>query len=506
MQVSKSFSGLNQGGIIYADSSTSILSSAVGTSGQILVSGGTGAPSWSSAITSNIVAAVANASTLNVSSIVTSAPQTANYILGTTGTTVQWIPYSNAAGVLNFTTAGSVKTLASYTDFSGTNSTVRSVAITGGVFSLTLATFSPTLTSTTTPAGTINWDVPVTAFNVQVTNPSDYPSQYIDAATAIAQNSGDIYTTIGNYTTTGPSPTPAGGVSWTQAFNTNGTAYIRSSSSSSVNPATGGSATGTVSFRLQPGGSTYGTTAAFTVTWSTPSQSISLSLLTGQTFLQTYTSTGYTAQISGVSNTSPTYIYSAGNNFGSASGSAANPSTGTFTFAAALNKTTAPTTTTNLVLQSKVYRPAGVGGGGTAYEITFSPTTSVSINATASFYYYSFWVFTASTSVVPTNATIVNGTAYASGVTTLGDQVHTFGAYVNNPSASPQAFWFGVRTSATQPSSFQTGTSPSLLSPVSYVTGSVNLQPTSPPSGYSAEGFSLYGFTLQPGNTYVSIS
>jgi hypothetical protein len=45
-----------------------------------------------------------------------------------------------------------------------------------------------------------------------------------------------------------------------------------------------------------------------------------------------------------------------------------------------------------------------------------------------------------------------------------------------------------------------------LLSPASYSTASLSLQPTSPPSGYSAEGFSLYGIVLQPGNTYVSIS
>lgn len=508
VQVSKSFSGLTPWGVIYADSGTSILSSAAGTSGQIFVSGGASAPTWSSAITSNITAAVANVTTLNVSSIATSATQTANYIMGTTGTKVQWVPWSNAAGVLNFTsnitsTGGAAKNLTSYTDFSGTTSLVRTAAITaGGVFSLTLATFSPTLTATTTPAGTINWDVPVTAFNVQVTNPSDFTSQYIDAVTAIAQNSGDVYATLGGYSAQSKSATPAGGVSWTQAFNTSGSSYIRSSTTN----ASGGTAQGTVTFQSQPGSSVYGTTAQFTVNWNTPAQIVTLNVPTGSTFLQTYPSATFSTQVTGVSNTNPTYTYPGSLN-GTVSGTpSGNPATGTFNFATALNKTNASGTTTQLQVTAKVYRYAGIGSGGAAYEITLGPTSSAIISASVTFTYPSFWIFTSSTSAAPTNATIVSGTAYASGVTTLGDQVRVFSSLVNNPSASPQAFWFGVRTSATQPTSFQTGPSSSLLSPVSYTSGSASLQPTPLPSGQTSEGFSLYGITLQPGNTYVSIS
>jgi len=507
VQVSKSFSGLTQGGVIYADSGTSVASSAAGTSGQIFVSGGASAPTWSSAITSNITAAVANVTTLNVSSIATSATQTANYIMGTTGSNVQWVPWSNAAGVLNFTsnitsTGGAAKNLTSYTDFSGTTSLVRTAAITaGGVFSLTLATFSPTLTSTTTPAGMINWDVPVTAFNVQVTNPPDYPSQYIDAVTAIAQNSGDVYATLGGYAAQSKSATPAGGVSWTQAFNTGGSSYIRSSTTN----ATGGTAQGTVTFQSQPGSSVYGTTAQFTVYWNTPAQGVTLNVPTGATFLQTYPSATFSTSVTGVSNTNPTYTYTGLN--GTVSGTpSGNPATGTFNFLAALNKTNASGTPTQLQVTAKVYRYAGIGSGGAAYEITLGPTNSATISSSVYFTYFSFWIFTSSTSVPPTNTTIVNGTAYASGVTTLGDQVRVFSSLVNNPSASPQAFWFGVRTSATQPTSFQTGPSSSLLSPVSYTSGSASLQPTPLPSGQTVEGFSLYGITLQPGNTYISIS
>ena len=77
---------------------------------------------------------------------------------------------------------------------------------------------------------------------------------------------------------------------------------------------------------------------------------------------------------------------------------------------------------------------------------------------------------------------------------------------MNNPNATPRAFWFMVRSAASQPTTFQTGASSSLLSDVGVTTGTVDLEPDTPPTGYSAETYNLYGITLQPGNTYVSIS
>jgi hypothetical protein len=45
-----------------------------------------------------------------------------------------------------------------------------------------------------------------------------------------------------------------------------------------------------------------------------------------------------------------------------------------------------------------------------------------------------------------------------------------------------------------------------LLSDVAVTTGnSVNLEPDSPPAGYSAVTYTLYGITLQAGSTYLSI-
>jgi len=46
-----------------------------------------------------------------------------------------------------------------------------------------------------------------------------------------------------------------------------------------------------------------------------------------------------------------------------------------------------------------------------------------------------------------------------------------------------------------------------LLSDTNVTTGNtVDLQPTSVPSGYTGENYTLYGITLQPGQTYVRIT
>ena len=125
---------------------------------------------------------------------------------------------------------------------------------------------------------------------------------------------------------------------------------------------------------------------------------------------------------------------------------------------------------------------------------------------TASFTYPSFWIFTAGTGTPPTRAEIVDGDGYDTPtVSQLSDETRDFAGSVENPAAVPQAFWFGVRSSAAQPTRFQTGSSPALLSDVSKVDGSVSLEPDVPPSNYVAEDFNLYGIVLQPGTTYVSI-
>jgi hypothetical protein len=145
-----------------------------------------------------------------------------------------------------------------------------------------------------------------------------------------------------------------------------------------------------------------------------------------------------------------------------------------------------------------------VGVTGTSYSVTLNTTAS----PTASFTYPSFYIFTVGTGTVPGISDIISGSAFASAVTVLGDsQLGIATVEITNPNAYPSAFWFGIRTALTQPTVFKTGTSPSLMNDVVYTNGgTVALQPSSPPTGYTAESYTLYGITLQTGKTYVLIS
>ena len=406
---------------------------------------------------------------------------------------------SGAGGSSNlvFGASGSVRTLTGFTE-NGTTSTVRTAAISGGVLSLTLASFTPTVSAVALASSSLNWDVACTGFTATADNPTDVVDQYISSVASIAQVSGSIATTLSNYSAGSYTNTPAGGVDWSISYTpNNSTSYIRSTSTT----ITGGSASGTITFNYYNGSSftTWGTTASFSVTWATPTHSISLSSLSGSTFLQTYTSVGYTVSGTGIT-TSSNRVYAVTATGGTVSSSTGS---GTFTFTTPIHKDNTGTTRTT-TLSTTLTRPVAVTG--TSYSVTLGPTSTS--NPSASFTYPSYWLWSTSVATVPTRADIINGTGVEAGVTVLGDQVHTLTTQaINNTDANPRAFWFAVRASATQPTTFKTGASAGLLSDVSYTDGStVGLQPDSPPSGYTAENYHLYGFTLQPGITYVSIS
>ena len=221
-----------------------------------------------------------------------------------------------------------------------------------------------------------------------------------------------------------------------------------------------------------------------------------MSNLTGNTFLQTYTSTSYNVSYGGMSNSSNVAhtVTPTGGTVSSSTGS------GTFTFTTPIHKDNTGTSRT-LALSTVFTRPSSVTGTGYTYTNNTSDTS-----LSSSFTYPSFWIFTTSTTSAPARADIINGTGFESAVTTLSNQTKTFAGTVTNNSGGPQAFWFAVRTSASQPTTFKTGASSSLLSDVTPTTSSVGLEPDTPPSGYTAETYNLYGITLQAGDTYVSIS
>lgn len=415
-------------------------------------------------------------------------------VLSTDGAgNVSWVTLTDQTGPLVFTSSGNYRTLTGYQE-NGSTSTVRVAEFFSNKLRLTLATFTPTLSATVTPSS-VNWDVPVTAFNVTVGNPDDIPDQYVSAVRSITATSGSI-SALNTFSAGTQSLTPAPTIDWTQTFTTDADSFIRPVSTT----ITGGTAAASIAFNYYNGSSTVeytGSTASLSITWATPTLGISLASLTGNTFLQSYNSTSYTVAITGMSSTSnySNTVTASGGSISSATGS------GTFTFTDPIHKNN--TATTRTVSVSTVFtRPATVTG--TSYTANLSAATG---SASATFTYPSFWLFTSATSVPPVASDIVSGTSFTGTVTALGNQVKTFAANVTNSGTTPQAFWFAVRSSVSQPTSFKTGPTSSLLSDVSVTTGnSVSLQPTSPPAGYVAEGYTLYGITLQPGTTYVSIS
>lgn len=389
---------------------------------------------------------------------------------------------TNAKTGLQWTKTGDTAIAEEWKDSADEVYTIRTTAITNNKLTLTLATFSPSLSAS---GQSLNWDVPASSFSVSANNPSDFTTRFIAGVSSITQTAGSVTTTLSDYTTTGPSPTPAGGVNWSQTFNTSGSSHIRSTSTT----ITGGSAGATITF-YEDDSSDYGTTASFTTNWQTPNISVSMSNLSGNVFLNPYTSTSYSVSVTGFSNSAnySTTVTPTGGTVSNNSGS------GTFTFTDALHQDNTGGRT--IAVSSDFTRPAGVTG--TEYTVT---DTASDTSLSSSWTFPSLSIFTSSTSVSPTNTDLVDGTGFTNNVTQRGNQSRSLSGTITNSESTPQCFWFGVRSAASQPTTFQTGASQSLLSDVTPTEVTVNLSNT-----YTDEDYDFYGVTLQPGNTYVSIS
>ena len=301
--------------------------------------------------------------------------------------------------------------------------------------------------------------------------------------------------------------------------------------------------------------------------WKNATITVSANNVSGKNFLKTYTSTTYTTSVSNLTNINnavgsvysgdadvpahipntnpPAFVVALGEFNGSYTGpfqsglnqerwpdawltggtlSNTGLGSGTWTFDIPVHKNDHPQNSSgpsvnyrHLYASARFTRPPGIGGsfsgdsagGLNPYKgASYTERTWDSYNSfTASWVYYSFWVFTSSLAAPPTNPDVVDGTDYNTpDVTQLGNQINNLDGFINNPAAEPQAFWFGIRASATQPNFFRTGSSSSLLSDVTVTTSNVNLEPIPlPDANYIAESFTIYGFVLQPGSTYVSI-
>lgn len=398
---------------------------------------------------------------------------------------------------LIWTSTGTQRILTGYVDPNGDSYIVRTSQIVDGSFILNLAGFTPTLAGNILPSPSLNWDVPCTGFNVIVTNPVDFLDRWISSVNRLTQVSGSVTTATSSYTTSGPTPTPAAGLSWTQTFNTNGQAVIRSNSTTIA----GGSASAIIRFNFRststPGETEFtDSTVTATVNWATPTIAINMADMSGNTFLQSYSQTSYSIVVTGIS-TPSNYSLSVTGSGGTASNSTGN---GNLIFSTPIHKNNSGTPL-SVTVTGTFTRPVTVTGN--SYSAVLSATDST---YTAAFTYPSFWLWTNSVNQIPTRTDIVTVSSYAVGVTSLGNQVKNFAATINNSAGVPRVFWFGVRSTATQPTSFQTGASANLLSDTTRTTGTVSLSPDSVPIGYTAESFNLYGIILQPGNTYVSIT
>ncbi len=398
----------------------------------------------------------------------------------------------NKAGI-TWTVSGATdqfRTATNYIDSDLEVYTIREMNFTGDKLRIEVAQFSPTLVAT--GQTNLNFDQKATQFSVSIDNPTDFPTRFINSVSGITQTNAYVGQVLGNYNAGAKSQTPAGGVDWTQtfAFDSASGAAVRDNNTG----LSGGTSSATITF-ADDQGADFGTTASFSTTWKTPNVTISMSNLNGKQFLETYTSTSYTVNQTNMSS-SANFTHTVSGTGGSLSSTTGS---GSLTFTTPIHKDNGGGR--QVAVSTEFRRPPGVAT--TTYAAT-DTASDTSLNA--NFSYPSLWIFTNSTGLAPTRAEVVNGDQFESAVNELGNQTNNFTGTVNNPNATPRAFWFMIRSAASQPTTFQTGASASLLSDVAFVTGTLDLEPDSPPAGYSAETYNLYGITLQPGNTYVSIS
>jgi hypothetical protein len=401
-------------------------------------------------------------------------------VLGATGDMLRWkyvgasdwtnlVALDNLGGGasnLVFTnTSDSVRTLTGYRDTdTGIESVVRTAQFLSNKLVLTLATFEP---SFTVPAQNLNWDTPLTQFTVNVINPPDITDKFVDEVSMLAPLGGSSISALNTFTAGAKTPTPAGGVSWTQVFTADADSYIRSSTSDT----TGGKADGRLSFNYKDGATTapWGSQKDFTVSWKNAEHAITLGSLTGKTFLKSYTSVDYTCSISNLSSASNAKhtLTATGGTLPVVHQSQFNANLSgvseTFTFSTPI--THKDYTGRSLSLSTTFTRPAGVTG--TAYTTSPTPVSkNVVTDITTTFYYPSFVLITPNSVSKPNDSHIVDSgtpTGFKSSVTVLASATKslTLKNY-KNTSGGAQYFWFCVPKSLVFNSQNSTYTHPTL--------------------------------------------
>lgn len=394
---------------------------------------------------------------------------------------------------LYFSTLGDYRILTHYIE-GGVQSVIRKTEFDNNLLKLTLASFTPQISVTGLPGNTLLWDQSCQGFAVSVRNPVDFPKKWISGLGKLVQISGRVSALV-DFTAGAQTPSAAPAVNWVQEFTTTSTNI-----SPAVTGIDGGSASADLVFNQTTNDITtqFDTPVRLEINWATPQTILTIPRLTGATFLQTYTSTTYTVNVSGL-----LYSNTAAINITPTNGSISNQSgSGVFTFNTPVHKDSVFTAYT-LQIHTDFKRPSNVTG--TEYTVF---TESVVVMPQPLFVYPSLIVLTDGTAAPPGIADIVTGAQFVAGVRVLGDSTRTFSGYITNDATNPIAAWFAIRSTAAQPTTFKTGISPTLLNSVGVTSGSsVVLAPyPAAPLDYAPVTYKLYGITLQPGTTYVSIA
>jgi hypothetical protein len=410
------------------------------------------------------------------------------------------------SGYLLFTVVNSTtRRLDNYIE-SGTKYTVRSAQFTNSKLELSLATFSPSFSiNSVSPSTSPNWDQPITSFVVSGQNPSDFTSQWI---------SGVYYFTGAGLTTTGitgfvpsaASPTPAGGVSWSQSWATGAVGKIYSNTLSGATGYFGGTAQISAYFvdNNNTNNPSWVTTTPVTINWQNFTNTINFNLPTIG-FLQTITSVTFTT---GANNISAANVL--GSTITATSGTIVN-STG-FAFTNPIHKD--DYLNRNLTMVTTGRRPAFIANGGTGYTAIY---TGVKNSSAPTVNYYDLLILGGDT--------LLDTDVYGNTTNKLASTVNILNTYtsvsrspftavsnylINNIGNPSKTLYVGVPAASAQPSSFKVATTLA-DTPLSLVMGATivtGLKPTGAALAlYNTVNYNFYTASVTAGYSgYLSIS
>lgn len=424
------------------------------------------------------------------------------------------VTVSGAGSPLIFDAVGDKETLSKF-KVNGVDKTIRSASFNAnGLLEIELATFTPVIDAA--GQGTLPWDVPATYFTVSADNPTDFTAEWISGIKSpIVQTSGSVSTALSAYTLSGASlPLTASG-DFTATYTVD-SGYIRPVHNDVNGTATGGSASGTVTFIDAGTGNNadWGTTKTWSTSWENVSHSIAHAALSGSSFLKTYASTAVTLTVNGLSDptkASCTLTPTGGTISGFTSGASGDRSAQLdFTVPICKDNTAS---NRSVSLATTFNRPVDVTG--TAYSYTPAAATTAS-TVTASFTYPSFTTWTSGPSTLPAYADLVDASktnGFTDSTTVipfmLGDEATGMSQRAVVNTGATRTFWFCVRANHSTKPTILTGDGTLMVAvqPGDITEGTIGLRPVSTPTGWTTdENYKVWGISLNNGTTYVKIN